>query len=141
MNRNLRPLSAAGALVILACLVPPRGADAQNLARRLAGVKNGTVRMSFAARRDICGYDNGITSNARENAHTRGNWNWNGNRSEDVVYDNECSEGPARVVAHFENGQLTRIHSYVGGRWRPAGADVADVGTVSVKDATDYLLS
>jgi len=54
MNRNLRPLAAAGTLVILACLVPPR-ADAQNLARRLAGVKNGTVRMSFATRDDICG--------------------------------------------------------------------------------------
>ena len=139
MNRNLISLTAAGALVILACMVPPR-ADAQNLARRLAAVKNGTVRMSFASRDDICGFENGITSNARENAHTRGNWNWNGNRSEDVVYDNECSEGPARVVAHFENGQLTRIRSYVGGRWRPAGADVTDVGTVSVKDATDYLL-
>jgi len=140
MNRNLRPLAAAGTLVILACLVPPR-ADAQNLARRLAGVKNGTVRMSFAARDDICGYANGITTRARENGQTRGDWNWNGNRSEDVVYDNACSEGPARVVARFENGQLTRIHTYVGGRWRPAGADVTDVGTVSVRDATDYLLS
>ena len=140
MNRNLRPLAAAGTLVILACLVPPR-ADAQNLARRLAGVKNGTVRMSFAARDDICGYANGITTRVRESGQTRGDWNWNGNRSEDVVYDNECSEGPARVVAHFENGQLTRIHTYVGGRWRPAGADVTDVGTISVRDATDYLLS
>src|SRR5438874_6793407 len=139
MNRNSRWLAAAGTLIVLACMVPSR-ADAQNLARRLAGMKNGTVRMSFAARDDICGFDNGITSNARENAHTRGNWNWSGNRSEDVVYDNECSEGPARVVARFENGQLTRIHTYVGGRWRPAGADVTDVGTVSVKDATDYLL-
>jgi len=140
MNRNSISLAAAGALVVLACLIPPRAAEAQSVARRLSGVKNGTLRMSFAARDDICGYANGITTRARENAQTRGSWNWNGNESEDVVYDNECSEGPARVVAHFENGQLTRIHTYVGGRWRPAGADVTDVGTVSVRDATEYLL-
>lgn len=139
MNKNSKLLAAAGALVVMACLLPPR-AEAQNLARRLAGVKNGTVRMSFASRDDICGFENGITSNARENAHRKGDWNWNSSRSEDVAYDNECSEGPARVVARFQDGQLTKIRSYVGGRWRPAGADVTDVGTVSVKDATDYLL-
>src|SRR3954469_3013896 len=99
MNKNFS-LAAAGTLVVLAWIVPAR-ADAQNLARRLAGVKNGTVRMSFASRDDICGFENGITSNARENAHTKGNWNWNSSRSEDVVYDNECSEGPARVIVRL----------------------------------------
>ena len=138
MNRNFISLAAAGALVVLACIVPPR-AEAQNLARRLAGVKNGTVRMSFAARDDICGYDNGISTNGKGDSHSRSSWN-NSRESEDVVYDNDCSEGPARVVAHFQNGELTRIRTYVGGRWRPAGSDVTDVGTVSVKDATDYLL-
>jgi hypothetical protein len=138
MNRNSISLAAAGTLVVLACIVPPR-AEAQNLARRLAGVKNGTVRMSFASRDDICGYDNGISTNRRGDSNSRSGWN-NSREAEDVVYDNDCSEGPARVVAHFDNGQLTRIRSYVGGRWRAAGSDVTDVGTVSVKDATDYLL-
>ena len=137
MNK-ITALAAAGTLVVLACIVPPR-AEGQNLARRLAGVKNGTVRMSFASRDDICGYDNGISTNSKEDSHSRSSWN-NSRKSEDVVYDNDCSEGPARVVARFENGQLTKIRTYVGGRWRPAGADVTDVGTVSVRDATDYLL-
>jgi hypothetical protein len=139
MNKNLISLAAASALVVVACVVPPR-AEAQGLARRLAGVKNGTVRMTFASRDDICGYNDGITTNARENARTRGNWNWSGNRSEDVIYDNECSEGPARVVVHLQDGDVTKVKAYVGGRWRPAGSDVTDLGTVSVKDATDYLL-
>ncbi|HUQ48870.1 MAG TPA: hypothetical protein VM053_11620 [Gemmatimonadaceae bacterium] len=139
MTRNNSLLATAGALVVLACIVPPR-AEGQNLVRRLAGVKNGSVRMSFASRDDICGWENSITSNARENRNTRGNWNINSRQSEDVVYDNECSEGPARVVARFENGRVTKIRAYVGGRWRPAGNDVTDAGMVSVKDATDYLL-
>lgn len=138
MNRNLISLAAAGALVVLACIVPPR-AEAQTLARRLAVVKNGTVRLSFASRDDICGYDNGISTNGRGDSRSHSSWN-NSRQSDDVVYDNDCSEGPARVVARFQNGELTRIRSYIGGRWRPAGADVTDVGTVSVKDATDYLL-
>ncbi len=121
----------------MACIVPSR-AEAQDLTRRLAGVKNGTVRMSFASRDDICGYDNGISTNAREGS--RSHSTWNSKPSEDVAYDSECSEGPARVVARFSNGQITRIRTYVGGRWKPTGLDVTDLGTVSVKDATDYLL-
>ena len=140
MKRNsIASLAAAGALVVLACVIPPR-AEAQNLARRLSGVRDGKVRMSFASRDDICGFENGITTNAHENRNSHGNWN-SSYRSDDVVYDNECSEGPVRVVATYQGGQLTKIKSYVGGRWRPAGSDVTDVGTVSTREAVDYLLN
>src|SRR5512140_2880800 len=135
--KRIASLAAAGAMIVMACIIPPR-AEAQNLARRLAAVKSGTVRMSFAARKDICGFENGISTNARESSRSRSSLN--SDRSEDVAYDNECSDGPARVVVHLQNGQLIKIRTYVGGRWRPAGADVTDVGTVSVKDATDCLL-
>lgn len=139
MNRNgIAMLAAAGTLIVLACVIPPR-AEAQNLARRLSGVRDGKVRMSFASRDDICGFENGVSTNARENRNSRGNWNSSG-RSEDVAYDNECSEGPVRVVATYEAGRLTKIKTYVGGRWRPAGSDVTDAGTVSTRDAVDYLL-
>lgn len=127
----------AGALVVLACMIPPR-AEAQAIARRLSSVKNGKVRMAFAAREDICGYDNGISTNAHESRFNRSNWD--SNKSEDVIYDHDCSEGPVRVVAQFQDGSLTRIKTYVGGRWRPAASGVTDIGTVSTKDASDYLL-
>ena len=104
MNRNSISLAAAGALVVLACIVPPR-AEAQSLARRLAGVKNGTVRMSFASRDDVCGYGNGIST--KRSGDSNSHFGWSSSRqSEDVVYDNDCSEGPARVVARFQDGQL-----------------------------------
>ena len=124
MRRNsIASLAAAGTLIVLACVIPPR-AEAQNLARRLSGVRDGKIRMSFASRDDICGYENGITTNAREQQQsmrsTRSNWS-SSNRSDDVVYDNECSEGPVRVVAQYAGGRLTKIKTYVGGRWRPAG--------------------
>ena len=139
MKRNsIASLAAAGALVVLACVIPPR-AEAQNLARRLSSVRDGKVRMSFASRDDICGFENGVTTNARENKGTHGNW-ISSNRSEDVAYDNDCSEGPVRVVAQYQGGRLMKIRTYVGGRWRPAGSDVTDVGTVSTRDAVDYLL-
>jgi HEAT repeat protein len=130
-------LAAAGTLVVLACMIPPR-AGAQTIARRVAGVKDGKVRMSFAARPDICGFDNGI-SNVHESSRNSNRSSWSSTRSEDVQYDNDCSEGPVRVVAQFQSGSLQRIRTYVGGRWRE-GSGVTDLGTVPVKEATDFLL-
>ncbi len=39
------------------------------------------------------------------------------------------------------NGELADLRFYVGGRWRPAGSDVVDLGTVSAREAADYLVS
>lgn len=142
MKRNsIASLAAAGTLIVLACVIPPR-AEAQSLARRLSGLRDGKVRMSFASRDDICGYENGITTNAREQRQSMksSRSNWNSDRSEDVVYDNECSEGPVRVVAEYHGGRLMKIRTYVGGRWRPASSGVTEVGTVSTRDAMDYLI-
>jgi hypothetical protein len=136
MTRKIASLAAAGVLVVVACIIPPR-AEAQTIARRVSSVRNGKVRMSFAARPDICGFDNGISTNSRESGNDRSNWSRE--KSEDVEYDNQCSEGPVRVVATFEDGSLSRIRTYVGGRWR-AASGVTDLGTVSTRDATDYLL-
>jgi HEAT repeat protein len=49
--------------------------------------------------------------------------------------------GPARVVLDRRNGELTDLRFYVGGRWRPAGSDVVDLGSVSAHEAADYLVS
>jgi hypothetical protein len=137
MNRNkIASIAAAGALVVVACIIPPRG-EAQTLARRVSNVRDGKVRMSFAARPDICGFDNGISTNFRETGNDRSNWSKE--KSEDVEYDNQCSQGPVRVVATFQGGSLSRLKTYVGGRWR-AASGVTDLGTVSTRDATDYLI-
>jgi HEAT repeat protein len=92
--------------------------------------------MTYAARPDICGYDNGIStySDGRNN-----NRSWSSNRSADVVYTNDCSDGPVRVVLTMNDGRIERIKTYVGGQWRSASG-VTDIGNVSTKAAADYLL-
>lgn len=126
---------AAGTLIVVACLIPPQ-AQAQGVARRIAGVRDGKVRMSFAARPDICGYGNGISTRSDHRSNNR--TSWSPESSEDVTYDNDCSEGPARVVLTLRDGRVERIRTYVGGRWR--ASDAADLGMVSVREAVDYLL-
>ncbi|MEO8192781.1 MAG: hypothetical protein ABI681_02945 [Gemmatimonadales bacterium] len=126
----------AGAFIIMACLLPVR-TEGQGIARRISAVRDGKVRMTFAAHEDICGYDDGVTTGYRRDSNHR--TSWSPGRSEDVIYDRECSEGPVRVVITMAAGAPNRIRTYVGGQWRSA-AGVTDIGNVSVKDATDYLL-
>jgi len=88
-NNRIASIVVGAALVVVACIIPPR-AEAQAIARRVSSVRDGKVRMSFAARPDICGFNNGISTNFRETGRDRSNWN--SERSEDVEYDNQCSE-------------------------------------------------
>ena len=53
---------AAGSLILMASLAP--GADAQSIAQRVASVRDGKVRMTFAARPDLCGWGNGISTSS-----------------------------------------------------------------------------
>ncbi len=122
---------AAASLVFVASQV----AGAQSLASRIAAVRDGKVRMTFATRDDICGYGNGI-SMRRDTRHT---WS-DSKRSDDVEYDVDCSDGPARVVVQMEGGRAVSLRAYVGGRWRPE-SNVRDLGAVGVREATDWLLT
>jgi hypothetical protein len=129
---------AGTALAVLAAVASlPQTGTAQSIASRVAQVANGTVRMTFAAKPGICG-----SGNSMRHENGRGNTNWGSwNESRDVEWDNECSMGPARVVLDRRNGELSDLRFYVGGRWRPAGSDVVDLGTVSAHDAADYLVT
>ena len=138
--KTLRMTSLAGTtLVVLAALAGVAEiAPAQSIASRVARVSNGTVRMSFAAKPGICGSGNSIRHN---NGRGRTSWGDNWNTSRDVEWENDCSVGPARVVIDRRNGELADLRFYVGGRWRPAGADVTDLGMVPAREAADYLVS
>ena len=54
--KNALKLAVAAALV---AAMGSSGADAQSIARRVAQVRDGTVRMSFASRPDVCGNGRG----------------------------------------------------------------------------------
>lgn len=111
--------------------------DAQSIASRVAGVPNGTVRMSFATKPGVCGSGNSIR---HQNGRGRTSWgNWN--ESRDVEWESDCDMGPARVVLDRRSGELADLRFYVGGRWRPAGTNVVDLGVVSAREAADYLVS
>ncbi|MFL5634375.1 MAG: HEAT repeat domain-containing protein [Gemmatimonadaceae bacterium] len=131
-------ISLARTLIVLAALAGADAASAQSIASRVARVSNGTVRMSFKVKPGLCGSGNSFWHVGGRGRTTWGN-DWN--ESRDVEYDIDCSTGPARVVLDRRDGEMTDLRFYVGGRWRPAGADVVDLGMVPAREAADYLVS
>jgi hypothetical protein len=130
---------ATTAVVAIALAGAAQSAPAQSIAERVARVANGSVRMSFSAKPGICGNGSSI-QHRRDGGRT--NWSDNmWNESRDLEWDSECSFGPARVVIDRRGGETTTLRFYVGGRWRPGGADVTDLGTVPARDAAGYLVS
>lgn len=138
MKTHTMRLVAGAAVAALASLSAAAPAGGQSIATRVDRVSNGTVRMSFAPRPGICGNGNSIW---HRGGRGRTTWGDNWSRSRDVEYDDECSMGPGRLVLDLRNGEISDLRFYVGGRWRPAGSDVVDLGTVSSREAADYLLS
>jgi hypothetical protein len=125
---------AAGSPSESASLAPE--ADAQSIAQRVASVRDGKVRMTFAARPDLCGWGNGISTNSDFNrGSTR---TWSDDRNEDVTYDDECSRGPGRLVVTMRDGRIDRIRASIGGRWRPDNS-AKDLGQVSTREMVNYL--
>ena len=127
----MRPLFCS---LMLACATT--AASAQSIADRVARAGDGTIRMSFATKPEICGRGGSIS---------RGN-NWRQqwgdyDRTRDVEWDNACDYGPGRLVLEKRDGEIVALRFAVGGRWRPAGSGVTDIGNVAAKDAADYLMS
>lgn len=117
-------------LVLLASSV-----SAQGLASKITGAANGEVRMSFAARPDVCGDG---SSNIRIGKHHRIQ-----NDDDDVIYtegDCRCTDGPVRVVFRVTDHRVTRVRTLVGGTWR-SDASAVDLGTVSTRDASAALIA
>ena len=112
----------AGATI--AALAFAGAAADQTIDRRVAAAPDGTVRLSFAARPGVCG--NGHNVNIQD--------------SRNPDWESDCDNGPVRTVLTVSGGKVTRVRSYVGGRWRAAGAGVTDLGTVSAPEAANYLL-
>ena len=114
-----------------------------SLERRVAGVRDGTVRFSFAARPGVYGNGRNIISWDCRNGRCR-NQQVNGGYYSDWDDDrmSACDSGPARVALLKTSGAVTDLRTYVGGEWRtPIGTGVTDLGTVSAREAAAYLLA
>jgi HEAT repeats len=140
MNTNRMIATACGlaAMVVSTTAALP----AQSIARKVSQVKEGTVRMSFAARSDVCGNGAGNISTGNGTNRTyrsNGNGTSTSTTSRRGEWEDDCEAGPVRVAIDIADGKPIALRAYVGGRWR-SGTDITDLGTVSVKDAVDYLL-
>jgi hypothetical protein len=116
-------------LLVLTTAVATSTVDAQSIARRVAQVRDGTVRMSFASRPDVCGNGRGSISTRSNNSRSKYRDEW----------EDECEPGPVRIALDVADRQVIAIRTYVGGRWRRDG-DATDIGMVGTREAVDYLL-
>ena len=114
-------------IVLLAALALPAGLEAQTLARRVAAAGDGIIRLSFAARKGVCG--SGGHNITIVNDDERGEW------------ESDCAPGPVRMSLRVSGGRVTEAHTYVGGRWLPAPESTTDLGTVPAAEAAADLLT
>jgi hypothetical protein len=113
----------ACALVVVGSF-PSALLSGQSLSQRVAAVKTGTVHLSFAARPGICA-DDGHGIRVQD-----ANDEWVG----------DCQHQPARVALEVQNGAVTNVRVYAGGRWR-ADKPATDLGIVRPQQAAAYFIS
>ncbi len=117
------PGLGSGATVLSLIFLSAASLDAQSIADRVAAVRDGQVRMSYAAKEGVCG-------NGKNISHYRSTDDW----------ESWCEPGPVRVAIDIDHGRIIDIDTYVGGRWRSRERTV-DLGTVPAAAAADYLLT
>ncbi len=120
-----------GLLALLCAPLSVSSLGAQSLDARVAAVRNGTVRLQFAADSGVCGNGRGNISvrSSSETARAGRAYEW----------EDECEPGPVRLALDLRDGRVTALRSYVGGRWR-GDADL-DLGDVPSAQATEFLMT
>lgn len=126
---------AMGIVAVVSAVLIAAPAGSQTIGRRIADAPDGKVRLEFAARPDLCGNGNYV-SHGKNNRTS-----WDGDYSEDVEYTEDCMRSPVRLVIYKQGGEISKIRTYVGGRWRAPAGTVTNLGQVSTREATDYLMS
>ena len=132
--------------LVLAWVLVAGPAAAQRLGARVAAAPDGTVRLSFAARPGVCGDGRNVIALECAGGKCGRGRGWRtialdrGFDDDEVEYD--CEPGPVRVSLTIRAGRVQSLRTYVGGRWvTPArDAPVTDLGTVSARQAVDFLL-
>lgn len=113
-------------------------AEAQSgIGARIEAVRNGTVRVTYAAGAGVCG--NGANwSRTREGRGGTYYGMWMGSTSSRDV-ETTCDRGPVRLVVVREQGDTKAVRMYVGGKWR-ADTGITDLGNVSSLEIGTWLL-
>ena len=115
----LKPLIA---MVLICHAAGP--VSAQSLAQRIEGVANGTVRLSFAARKGVCGDGDGSINIG----HSSDEW------------QPDCGPRLVRVAIQLSQRRVQSARTYIGGQWIP-DARAVNLGTVSSPEAARYFIA
>jgi HEAT repeats len=130
-----RVLVAAAVSMVLAAT----GA-AQSLASRVAAVKDGTLRLTYAARPGVLGNGHDVIQ-WDCGSRTCGQRSDGNRRNEpDVEWSSACDSGPVRLTIRMREGAVSDLRVAVGGRWIPR-SDVTDLGAAPAAEAARYLLT
>lgn len=133
-------IARAKYLVVIAAVASTAGiTGAQDIAGRVRAIGDGTIRFSFPVKEGVCGDGRGSISHIDGNKER--NWITNNGSTRGRRFDVECEPGPGRVALEVARGQITDLRFYVGGRWRAAEDRTEDLGTVTGREASDYLQS
>lgn len=125
----LAPLALVLSTGLLAAVLP-----AQTIATRIGTARTGTVWMSFASARGVCGNGRGQIALKKDDQSA-----FVGDLNEyKREWNDECLPGPVRVSLDVERGTVTSLRAYVGGNWN--GRAALDLGTVPTAEAIDFLL-
>jgi hypothetical protein len=132
------------AALAVALVAGPAVAGAQDgaaIARRVAAVQDGEVRLTYSAREGVVGDGRSIIawdcdgSGRCERQQYRGDFN----HGIDDWRHWTMQPGPVRVALRVRSGAVDRVRVYVGGAWR-SGDSATDLGVVAAAAATQYLL-
>ena len=127
----MRLLSTLGYPVAALFVAVSTSLSQTDLASRVNGAPDGTVRVTFASRpgtcgngRDMIGYRKALFA---ENFQSVGDWN-----------APDCVPGPVRVAITKANGRITRVRTSVGNTFPTTSDRVTDLGMVSPIEASSY---
>ena len=123
------------AFLVLVVGVACNPASGQDVAARVATVRNGEVRFATASQPDVCGDGAQLISvrgrlfveNYSSNSLTR--------------WQEKCVHGPLRIRLTLREGSIDRLQMSVAGEWDSRTDGVLDLGTLSTATAANYLLS
>lgn len=122
--REVQHPGGGGVALFLPLLLMPLAVGAQGIGERVASVDNGKVRMTYAARPNVCGNAEGHGWRIREDD------DWTG----------DCDAGPVHLQIEVRAGRIVDIDAWMGGRWR-GGSPALDLGRVGTRALVDYLLT
>jgi HEAT repeat protein len=132
-RRTHRLAFATAAVAVLGSFTgSPASLNAQSLAARIQTTPATRVQFEFAGRPGVCGDGQTFLSTGASSYYGQVNV-ING------VSTQPCAAGPVRVVIDRADGVVTNIETVAGPLHPAAGA--TDLGTVSGREASDYLVS